>query len=119
MWQSFSADFLQRLWLNKKSPFEENKRKGEIYEESFEQCCFVFVGSLYALPPEEGGLFIDREQFNQLVYQITEAILANQQSLSNLSGNVYNKGEVDAKVNAKANQSTTYTKDEVNNLVNP
>ena len=103
------------------TPFAQNGDKKEIpqttsdgslsYDKGF--------GTLYALPPEEGGLFIDREQFNQLVYQITEAILANQQSLSSLSGNVYNKGEVDAKVNAKANQSTTYTKNEVNNLVNP
>ena len=103
------------------TPFAQNGDKKEIpqttsdgtlsYDKGF--------GTLYALPPEEGGLFIDREQFNQLVFQITEAILANQQSLSSLSGNVYNKGEVDTKVNAKANQSTTYTKDEVNNLVNP
>ena len=103
------------------TPFAQNGDKKEIpqttsdgslsYDKGF--------GTLYALPPEEGGLFIDREQFNQLVYQITEAILANQQNLSSLNGNVYNKGEVDAKVDAKANQSTTYTKNEVNNLVNP
>ena len=103
------------------TPFAQNGDKKEIPQTTSDGSLSFDrgFGSLYALPPEEGGLFIDREQFNQLVYQITEAILTNQQSLSNLSGNVYNKGEVDAKVNAKANQSTTYTKDEVNNLVNP
>ena len=25
-------------------------------------------GNLYALPPEEGGLFIDRAQFNQIMF---------------------------------------------------
>ena len=103
------------------TPFAQNGDKKEIPQTTSDGSLSFDrgFGALYALPPEEGGLFIDREQFNQLVYQITEAILANQQSLSSLSGNVYNKGEVDAKVNAKANQSTTYTKDEVNNLVNP
>ena len=103
------------------TPFAQNGDKKEIPQTTSDGSLSFDrgFGSLYALPPEEGGLFIDREQFNQLVYQITEAILANQQSLSSLSGNVYNKGEVDNLVNAKANQSTTYTKDEVNNLVNP
>ena len=103
------------------TPFAQNGDKKEIPQTSSDGSLSFDkgFGSLYALPPEEGGLFIDREQFNQLVYQITEAILANQQSLSSLSGNVYNKGEVDNLVNAKANQSTTYTKNEVNNLVNP
>lgn len=103
------------------TPFAVNGDKKEIPQTSSDGSLSFDrgFGSLYALPPEEGGLFIDREQFNQLVYQITEAILTNQQGLSNLSGNVYNKGEVDAKVNVKANQSTTYTKDEVNNLVSP
>ena len=103
------------------TPFAQNGDKKEIPQTTSDGSLSFDrgFGSLYALPPEEGGLFIDREQFNQLVYQITEAILANQQSLSSLSGNVYNKGEVDNLVNVKANQSTTYTKDEVNNLVNP
>ena len=103
------------------TPFAQNGDKKEIPQTTSDGSLSFDkgFGSLYGLPPEEGGLFIDREQFNQLVFQITEAILANQQSLSSLSGNVYNKGEVDAKVNAKANQSTTYTKSEVNNLVNP
>lgn len=103
------------------TPFAQNGDKKEIPQTSSDGSLSFDkgFGSLYALPPEEGGLFIDREQFNQLVYQITEAILTNQQSLSSLSGNVYNKGEVDNLVNPKANQSTTYTKTEVNNLVNP
>ena len=102
------------------TPFAQNGDKKEIPQTTSDGSLSFDkgFGSLYALPPEEGGLFIDREQFNQLVFQITEAILANQQSLSSLSGNVYNKGEVDVKVNAKANQSTTYTKTEVDTKVN-
>lgn len=102
------------------TPFAQNGDKKEIPQTSSDGSLSFDkgFGSLYALPPEEGGLFIDREQFNQLVYQITEAILANQQSLSNLSGNVYNKTEVDNKVNPKADKSTTYTKTETNNLLN-
>ena len=62
-------------------------------------------GSFYALPPEEGGLFIDRAQFNQLMYDTTSEILANKQSLNNLSNSTYNKTEVDNRLNAKANSN--------------
>ena len=60
-------------------------------------------GSFYALPPEEGGLFIDRAQFNQLMFDTTSEILANKQSLNNLSNSTYNKNEVDNLINVKAN----------------
>ena len=60
-------------------------------------------GSFYALPPEEGGLFIDRAQFNQLMFDTTSEILANKQSLNNVSNSTYNKNEVDNLINVKAN----------------
>ena len=73
-------------------------------------------GSFYALPPEEGGLFIDRAQFNQLMYDTTSEILANKQSLNNLSNSIYNKNEVDNRLNAKID-STKATKILTENLV--
>ena len=73
-------------------------------------------GSFYALPPEEGGLFIDRAQFNQLMYDTTSEILANKQSLSNLSNSTYNKSEVNNLLNAKID-STKATKILTENLV--
>lgn len=41
-------------------------------------------GAFYALPPEEGGLFIDRAQFNQLMYDTTLAILENKAEFDGL-----------------------------------
>ena len=73
-------------------------------------------GSFYALPPEEGGLFIDRAQFNQLMFDTTSEILANKQSLNNLSSSTYNKTEVDNRLNAKID-STKATKILTENLV--
>ena len=73
-------------------------------------------GSFYALPPEEGGLFIDRAQFNQLMFDTTSEILANKQSLNNLSNSTYNKTEVDNRLNAKID-STKATKILTENLV--
>ena len=73
-------------------------------------------GSFYALPPEEGGLFIDRAQFNQLMYDTTSQVLENKQALSNLSGSTYNKTEVNNLVNAKID-ITKATKILTENLV--
>ena len=73
-------------------------------------------GSFYALPPEEGGLFIDRAQFNQLMFDTTSEILANKQSLSNLSSSTYNKSEVDNRLNVKID-STKASKILTENLV--
>ena len=73
-------------------------------------------GSFYALPPEEGGLFIDRAQFNQLMYDTTSEILANKQSLNNLSNSTYNKTEVNNLLNAKID-NTKATKILTENLV--
>lgn len=45
-------------------------------------------GDSYALPPEEGGKFIDRAQFNQLMYDTTSQVLANKAQLNSIfSGN--------------------------------
>lgn len=73
-------------------PFAENGNKITIpqttadgsvsYDQGF--------GSFYALPPEEGGLFIDRAQFNQLMYDTTSAVISNQNSISTISGKVAN-----------------------------
>lgn len=45
-------------------------------------------GAFYALPPEEGGLFIDRAQFNQLMYDTTSAVITNQNSINTLNSSV-------------------------------
>lgn len=45
-------------------------------------------GNLYALPPEEGGLFIDRAQFNQIMYDTTSAVISNQSSINTLNSKV-------------------------------
>ena len=68
-------------------PFAENGNKTTIpattndgsvsYDQGF--------GSFYALPPEEGGLFIDRAQFNQLMYDTTSAIISNQNSITQIN----------------------------------
>jgi hypothetical protein len=65
-------------------PFAENGNKTPIpptttdgsvsYDQGF--------GSFYALPPEEGGLFIDRAQFNQLMYDTTSQVLANKTAIA-------------------------------------
>lgn len=68
-------------------PFAENGNKTTIpattpdgsvsYDQGF--------GSFYALPPEEGGLFIDRAQFNQLMYDTTSQVLDNKNNISSLT----------------------------------
>ena len=45
-------------------------------------------GAFYALPPEEGGLFIDRAQFNQLMYDTTSAVIENSGNIVRLQGDV-------------------------------
>lgn len=67
-------------------PFAENGNKVTIPEittdgsVSYDQG----FGAFYALPPEEGGLFIDRAQFNQLMYDTTSQILANKTQLNSI-----------------------------------
>ena len=76
-------------------------------------------GSFYALPPEEGGLFIDRAQFNQLMFDTTSAVLENKQAITTQANRI---NEVNTtltqSINTKANQATTYNKNEVDNLIN-
>lgn len=68
-------------------PFAENGNKLAIPETtsdgsvSYDQG----FGSFYALPPEEGGLFIDRAQFNQLMYDTTSQVLENKNNISTLT----------------------------------
>lgn len=69
------------------TPFAQNGNKTTIpqttsdgsvsYDQGF--------GSFYALPPEEGGLFIDRAQFNQLMYDTTSQVLDNKNNISTLT----------------------------------
>lgn len=82
-------------------PFAENGNKTTIpattsdgsvsYDQGF--------GSFYALPPEEGGLFIDRAQFNQLMYDTTSAVIDNSDNITTIQGDV-----ATAKVNITALQ---------------
>lgn len=76
-------------------------------------------GSFYALPPEEGGLFIDRAQFNQLMFDTTSQVLENKTAIATQANRI---NEVNTtltqSINTKANQATTYTKTEVDDLVN-
>ena len=64
-------------------------------------------GSFYALPPEEGGLFIDRAQFNQLMFDTTSAVISNQNSITTLNSKVANieSGVSAGVVNLTGNQT--------------
>ena len=102
-------------------PFAENGDKKEIPQTTSDGSVSFNngFGSLYALPPEEGGLFIDRAQFNQLMFDTTSQVLENKQQITAQTNRI---NEVNTtltqSINTKANQDTTYTKTEVNNLVN-
>ena len=72
------------------TPFAENGNRATIpattsdgsvsYDQGF--------GSFYALPPEEGGLFIDRAQFNQLMYDTTSQVLTNKSNIATIQSDV-------------------------------
>ena len=62
-------------------------------------------GSFYALPPEEGGLFIDRAQFNQLMFDTTSAVIGNSNNISTIQGNL-----------STANANITTLQQKTNNL---
>ena len=103
-------------------PFAENGDKKAIPENTTGDGSLSYetgFGGFYALPPEEGGLFIDRAQFNQLMYDTTSAVIENKQEITTQANRI---NEVNTtltqSINTKANQATTYTKTEVNNLVN-
>lgn len=82
-------------------PFCENGNKVAIPETtadgsvSYDQG----FGAFYALPPEEGGLFIDRAQFNQLMYDTTSQVITNKNNITTIQGDV-----TTAKVNITALQ---------------
>ena len=103
------------------TPFAQNGDKKEIPQNSSDGSVNFNngFGSFYALPPEEGGLFIDRAQFNQLMFDTTSQVLENKQQITAQANRI---NEVNTtltqSINTKANQATTYTKTEVNNLVN-
>lgn len=44
--------------------------------------------SAYGLPPEEGGLFIDRQKFNQLMYLVSKGVIDNKTALESLTEKV-------------------------------
>lgn len=41
-------------------------------------------GAFYGLPPEEGGLFIQRPQFNQLMYLVSKGVIDNKTAIEDL-----------------------------------
>ena len=45
-------------------------------------------GASYALPPEEGGKFINRAQFNQLMYDTTSAVIDNSDNITAIQGDL-------------------------------
>ena len=86
-------------------PFAENGDKKTIPENTTGDGSLSYetgFGGFYALPPEEGGLYIDRAQFNQLMYDTTSQVLENKQALSNLNSSTYNKTEVNNLLGVKA-----------------
>lgn len=95
-------------------PFCENGNKSTIPETtndgsvSYDQG----FGSFYALPPEEGGLFIDRAQFNQLMYDTTSQVIANTTAIAT-------KANANATVNLTGNQTINGNKTFNNNIVSP
>lgn len=67
-------------------PFAENGDKATIPETAVDGSVSYDqgFGTSYALPPEDGGKFIDRKQFNQLMYDTTSAILENKAEFDGL-----------------------------------
>lgn len=69
-------------------PFAQNGDKKTIPENTTGDGSLSYetgFGGFYALPPEEGGLYIDRAQFNQLMYDTTSQVLENKTNISNLT----------------------------------
>ena len=65
-------------------PFAQNGDKLAIPETASDSSVSYNLGFTYAyaLPPEEGGKFIDRAQFNQLMYDTTSQVLANKTAIA-------------------------------------
>ena len=103
------------------TPFAQNGDKKEIPQSTSDGSVSFDLGfnSLYALPPEEGGLFIDRAQFNQLMFDTTSQVLENKQAITTQANRINEvTTTLTQSINTKANQATTYSKTEVNNLLN-
>ena len=69
-------------------------------------------GSFYALPPEEGGLFIDRAQFNQLMFDTTSQVLENKTAIAT-------KANDNSVVKLTGNQTIAGTKTFTSNITAP
>lgn len=95
-------------------PFCENGNKVTIPETTVDGSVSYDqgFGAFYALPPEEGGLFIDRAQFNQLMYDTTSQVIANKTAIAT-------KANANATVNLTGNQTINGTKTFNNNITAP
>lgn len=72
-------------------PFAENGNKSPIPTDASPDGSVSYdqgFGSFYALPPEEGGKFIDRAQFNQLMYDTTSQVLTNKGNIATIQGDL-------------------------------
>ena len=72
-------------------PFAKNGDKKTIPENTTGDGSLSYetgFGGFYALPPEEGGLYIDRAQFNQLMYDTTSAVIDNSDNITTIQGDV-------------------------------
>ena len=72
-------------------PFAENGDKKTIPENTTGDGSLSYetgFGGFYALPPEEGGLYIDRAQFNQLMFDTTSQVLSNKTAIATIQGNL-------------------------------
>lgn len=72
-------------------PFAENGNKLAIPADATPDGSVSYdqgFGNLYALPPEEGGKFIDRAQFNQLMFDTTSAVIENNQSIAQINSKI-------------------------------
>lgn len=81
-------------------PFAQNGDKLAIPETASDSSVSYNLGFTYAyaLPPEEGGKFIDRAQFNQLMYDTTSQVIANTTAIAT-------KANANATVNLSENQN--------------
>lgn len=81
-------------------PFAQNGDKLTIPDTASDSSVSYNLGFTYAyaLPPEEGGKFIDRAQFNQLMYDTTSQVIANTTAIAT-------KANANATVNLAGNQN--------------
>ena len=96
------------------TPFAQNGDKKEIPQNSSNGSVSFNngFGSFYALPPEEGGLFIDRAQFNQLMFDTTSQVLENKTAIAT-------KANSNAVVNLTGDQTIAGTKTFTSNITAP